>query len=146
MTSNRSRTSVSATTGAPKGPTQRQRRVAEEIRHTLSLIFSRGELSDPDLANHSLTLTRVTLSPDLKTAKVFFIPLGLSIEAEDLKALVKSLNKSASEIRHLLDQQMNLRFSPALKFYNDDTFEQAQRIDDLLYQARQRDAKPSGDE
>jgi ribosome-binding factor A len=122
-----------------KGPSQRQLRVAEEFRHLLSTIFTKGELSNLELANWTITITRVVMSPDLKAAKVYIIPLGTNLEPEQMKGFVKLLNESAPECRHLLSQRTNLRYAPTLKFYNDDTFEQAQRIDDLLTKVRQRE-------
>lgn len=124
---------------AIKGPSQRQLRVAEEIRQMLSTMLVRSELSNPEMEKWSITLTRVVMSPDLKSAKVFMIPLGVNLDANDMKALVKLLNDCAPEFRHLLAQRITLRYAPKLKFYNDDTFEQAQRIDDLIIRARRRD-------
>jgi len=123
----------------PKGPSQRQLRVSEEIRNILSMIFTRGELSNPELENWSITLTRVVMSPDLKSSKVYMIPLGVTLDKAGMTALVKLLNESASELRHLLSKRLTLRYAPTLKFYHDDTFEQAQRLDDLIIKARRRD-------
>lgn len=130
---------------AIKGPSQRQLRVSEEIRHLLSDIFTKGELSNLELANWTITITRVVMSPDLKAGKVYIIPLGINLDALEMKGLIKLLNESAPECRHILAQKINLRYAPTLKFYHDDTFEQAQRIDDLLNKVRQRE-NPNADE
>lgn len=140
MLSHRSQTGGISSKG-PVGPSQRQLRVAEEIRFTLSNLFIRGEFSDPQLTQYPLTFTRITMSPDLKSAKIYFIPLGATLSDQEMKDFVKILNQNSPEIRHLLAQKINLRFSPTLKFFNDDTFEQAQRIDDLFYKITNRDSQ-----
>lgn len=140
-----------------KQPGQRRQRVGEEVKQALSMLFTRGDFANADLSHwlvsHSITITQVLLSPDLKHAKVYVVPLGgvlseLGEEIENLnvnesdvhstisKEMIKLLNESASELRFLLGKQLALRFIPSLKFYRDDTFEQAERIESLIRKVR----------
>ncbi len=110
------------------GPSQRQQRVGELIRHALAEIFSRGELHDETLVEHSPTFSEVRLSPDLKLATVYVAPLTGS----DDRALLAALVKNRKTLRHMVAERINLRYAPDLRFRRDDTFEEAQRIDALL--------------
>jgi ribosome-binding factor A len=116
----------------PKGPTQRQLRAGELIRHALVDIFRREDLRDPALAGLSITITEVRMTPDLKQATVFCAPLGASIDAEQHPEIVKALNHAATHLRHLLAQEIEMKFTPALVFRADDSFAEARRIDELL--------------
>ena len=111
-------------------PSQRQLRVGEEIRHALATIFMREELHDPALQGVSLTFTEVRISPDLKNATVFFLPLG----GRDLDAIVKGLSRAAPHIRSLLNKHVRLRALPRLKFLPDESYDYAEGIDRLLRQ------------
>lgn len=111
-----------------KGPSQRQLRAGELIRHALSEIVQREPLRDPDLQGVSVTITEVRVSPDLKQASVFAEPLGGVAEDE----VVKALNRVAPYLRGLLGKKIDLKFTPALKFLRDETFAEAQKIDALL--------------
>lgn len=109
-------------------PTQRQLRVGEEIRHALAEIFAREELHDPALHGVSLTFTEVRISPDLKNATVFFMPLG----GGDVALVTKGLGRAAPHLRSLLGRQVRLRSVPRLKFVADDSFARAEAIDRVL--------------
>ena len=134
-----------------KQPTQRQLRVAEEIRHNLASIFLRGDFTNPELTawltNCSITITNVIISPDLKNAKVYVVPLGEHVsedgttlsDQDNKQKLVSLLNETAAEIRHFMSKQLTLRYAPQFRFYHDDTFDQAQRINDLIEEAIRRD-------
>lgn len=111
-----------------KGPSQRQLRAGELIRHALVEIFQREDLRDPALSGVSLTVSEVRASPDLKQATAFVSPLGGGDEA----AIVAALNKSAPYLRGLLGRRIELKFTPALKFIADASFAEARRIDELL--------------
>jgi ribosome-binding factor A len=111
-----------------KPPSQRQLKVGETIRHALAEIFSRGEIVDEVLSRHSLTVPEVRMSPDLKLATVFVIPLGGG-EAEEV---VAHLDKHKRYVRGLLAKRVTMKFMPELRFKVDTSFETSARIDELL--------------
>ncbi|RMC34860.1 30S ribosome-binding factor RbfA [Paracoccus alkanivorans] len=106
-----------------KGPSQRQLRVGELIRRTLSDVLLRGDVHDPDLNRHSITVGEVRTSPDLKVATAFVLPLG-GYEAEEA---LEALRRNAPELRHLVAREMTLKYAPQLRFQLDETFD---RMDD----------------
>ena len=101
---------VKASLTKKAGPSQRQLRVAEEIRHVLSGIFGRGEFRDPDLANAHVTITEVRIGPDLKRATAFFSRLGRS----DADALVPALVRATPYLRGQVAKALRLRIAPDL--------------------------------
>jgi len=111
-----------------KGPSQRQLRAGELIRHTLAEILQREVLREPALAGVSVTISEVRVSPDFKQATLFCLPLGGGHEAE----VVGALNRAAPHLRGLLGRQIDLKYTPALKFLVDESFAEARRIDELL--------------
>lgn len=111
-----------------KGPSQRQLRAGELVRHALVEILQREPLRDPALDGVSITVSEVRVSPDMKQASVFAAPLGGEAQAETIAAL----NRVAPYLRSLLGKKIKLKFTPALKFMGDDTFDEARRIDALL--------------
>lgn len=113
-----------------RAPSQRQLRVGEELRHVLSEIISRGGLSDPALADANLTVTEVRLSPDLRNATVFVIPLG----GAELETKVAALNRASSYFRGQVARMVNLRNNPRLTFAGDHSFDEANKIDAILNQ------------
>jgi len=123
-----------------KGPTQRQLRAGELIRHALVEIMQRETLRDPALEGVSVTVSEVRVSPDLKQASVYAAPLG----GEHQEETVKALNRVAPYLRGVLGKKIDLKFTPALKFMSDETFAEAQRIDALL--ARPDVARDLGEE
>src|SRR5690349_4888977 len=114
-----------------KAPSQRQQRVAEEIRTILSGILLRGDFSRRALSVGAVTITHVHVSPDLRNAKVYVTPLG----GGDLKETLLHLNEMGGEIRFALAKQLQTKYIPILKFYQDDTFEQAHHIEELINSA-----------
>ena len=105
------------------GPSQRQLRVGELIRHRLSELLLRAEVHDPDLNRHSITVGEVSASPDLKVATAYVMPLG----GNDAEEALKALRRNARELRHLVAKGMNLKYAPELRFQLDETFD---RMDD----------------
>lgn len=110
------------------GPSQRQQRVAELIRHALAEVLSRGDIQDPALTRHVITVPEVRMSPDLKLATAYVMPLGGQDEAEVLKAL----DRNVKALRQEVARRVNLKFAPNLRFRRDETFDEAARIDALL--------------
>ena len=111
-----------------KAPSQRQLRVGEELRHALARVLTRNPLSDPALAGVTLTVTEVRLSPDLRNATAFVVPLG----GAGLEPVVRALNRAAAFLRGQLAREVRLRHLPRLAFAADRTFDQARRVHDIL--------------
>jgi ribosome-binding factor A len=111
-----------------KGPTQRQLRVAEEIRHVLAEIFQRAEFRDPTLVGERITVTEVRVSPDLKAATAFVRRLGRS----DAAALLPALKRAAPFLRAEMAHGMRLRVVPRLSFQADTALDYAMEVDTLL--------------
>jgi ribosome-binding factor A len=109
-------------------PSQRQLRVGEEIRHALARLLARGELRDPELFDVAITVTEVRMSPDLRQATAFVTPLGGS----DMERIVAALRRAAPFLQGRIGREMRLRFTPALHFEEDRSFDEAGRIDRLL--------------
>jgi ribosome-binding factor A len=111
-------------------------RVGEVLRHALSEILSRGEVRDPDLEGISVTVTQVKPSADLRHAIVFCEPLG----GKNADRVIEALNRHRGYLRGLLGHAVRLRFTPELRFAEDDSFAEAEKIESLLKSARvQRD-------
>ena len=126
------------------GPTQRQLRVGEMLRHALADILRRDEIRDPDLAGVSVTITQVKPSPDMRHATVFCEPLG----GKNAKAVIAALNKHKGFLRGEMGHQIALKFTPDLRFVEDESFAEAQKIETILKSPEvQRDlAAPNEDE
>jgi ribosome-binding factor A len=124
----------------PSGPSQRQQRVAELVRHALAEVLSRGDVQDPVLASHVVTIPEVRMSPDLRLATAYVMPLLGRDESEVLAALERNRKTLRQEVAH----RVNLKFAPDLRFRRDETFDEASRIDAILRSEKvQRDvAKP----
>jgi ribosome-binding factor A len=120
---------VSKARAPAKAPSQRQLRVAEEIRHVLSAVFLRGEFRDPELAGEKVTVTEVRISPDLKAATAFVARLGRT----DIDALLPALKRAAPFLRTQVAHAMRLRVAPILSFQPDTSLDYAMRIDALLH-------------
>ena len=116
---------------AGKMPSQRQLRVAEEIRRGLVNIFQRGELRDPQLANISVTVSEVRISPDLNKAIAFLTPLG----GGETESMITAMGKAIPFIRHRLSQELTLKFVPTISFQADHSFDYAERISEVLRSA-----------
>jgi ribosome-binding factor A len=117
-----------------KPPTQRQLRAGELIRHALMDILAREEFDDPHLHGKSITVTEVRISPDLKNATAFCAPLG----GEDMAKTVEALNRAAGFLRGRLSREIDMRFTPILRFIPDDSYDEARRIEQLLSSDRVR--------
>lgn len=115
-------------------PSQRMLKVGELIRHKISELLARGEIHDDVLASHVITIPEVRLSPDLKLATVYVMPLG----GNDLRPVIESLTRNKKFIRAEVANALNLRYAPDLRFREDETFEEATRIDRLLDSERVR--------
>jgi ribosome-binding factor A len=111
------------------GPSQRQLRVAEEIRHVLAGVFARHELRDPELADMQITVTEVRIGPDLKHAIAFVARLGRS----DVDVLLPALKRAAPFLRGQVAHSLRLKFAPDLTFQPDTALEYATKIDRLLH-------------
>lgn len=110
------------------GPTQRQLRAGELIRHALVEILREEALVDPSLAGVSVTVTEVRMSPDLRHAHCFVEPLG----GGGAEAVVAGLNRTAKFLRGRLGRVIDMKFTPDLKFIHDESFNEAARIDRLF--------------
>jgi ribosome-binding factor A len=116
-----------------KGPSQRQLRVGETLRHALSEIMMREDFFDPDLANVSITISEISVSPDLVNARVYTMPLG----GVNVETILPALNRLAPLIQSLVAKKVQLRRTPRLRFYLDDSFENAARMNQLFAAIRE---------
>lgn len=118
------------------GPSQRQLRAGELIRHALVEVLREEEIHDPALEGVSVTVTEVRLSPDLKHATCFVEPLGAGVSeaptAGHVNEIVKALNAHAKFLRGVLGKHIDARFTPDLRFRHDESFEAAERLNRLL--------------
>ena len=131
-------------TAPTAGPSQRQQRVAELVRHALAEVLSRGDIQDPILTRHVVTIPEVRMSPDLKIATAYVMPLG----GQDEREVILALARNKKLLRQEVARRVNLKFAPDLRFLRDETFDEAARIDALLRSEKvQRDvAKPPEEE
>lgn len=111
-----------------KAPSQRQLQVGEEIRHILSSALMRGEVFHPDITSTSVTVSEVRISPDLKNATAYILPLG----GNNKEAVLKAMNDSSAFLRHLVSKSIRLRQAPRLGFKLDESFDTAGHINELL--------------
>jgi ribosome-binding factor A len=128
-----------------KGPggSQRQLRVGETVRHAVADILSHGSVHDADLEGHIITVPEVRMSPDLKLATVYVMPLG----GKDTDIVLAALARNRKFLRGEVAHRVSLKFAPELRFRVDDRFDEAERIEKLLRTpAVQRDLKPESDD
>src|ERR1700758_2482724 len=124
------------------GGSQRQLRVGETVRHAVAEILSQGEVHDPDLEGHIITVPEVRMSPDLKLATVYVMPLG----GRDTDAVIAGPERHKKVLRGEVARRVNLKFAPDIRFRVDDRFDEAERIEKLLRTpAVQRDTAPDSD-
>ena len=116
---------------AGKPITQRQLRVGEMIKQTLSMIFLKDETKIPNVNTREITVTEVRMSPDLKTAKVFVIPLG----GKNSEEIVLKLKEFSFIVRKVLSKKIVMKFLPKLFFVKDESFDYAEKIENLIKQA-----------
>lgn len=128
----------------PAGPSQRQLRVGEELRHAIAHALERGHFRDPALAGASITVTEVRVSPDLKSATAYVTPLG----GANVEEVVRALQRASAYFRGEVARAVTLRYAPTITFAADTSFDYASRIHGILHRpevARDLDA-PEDDE
>ena len=125
------------------GPSQRALRVGELIRHALAEMLSRGDIHDPVIEGHMITVPEVRMSPDLRLATVYVMPLG----GRDTQKVMDALERNKRFLRGELARRVNLKFAPDIRFRADERFDEAERIEKLLRTpAVQRDLGPRKDD
>jgi ribosome-binding factor A len=110
------------------GGSQRQLRVGELIRHELADMFSRGDIHDPVLQSHLITVPEVRMSPDLRLATIYVMPLG----GRDMEKVLEALERNKRYVRGEVGRRVNLKFAPEIRFRADERFDEAERIQKLL--------------
>ena len=118
-------------TNLGKTVTQRQLRVGEMIKQALGILFIRDEAKIPNLSTKEITVTEVRMSPDLKTAKVFVLPLG----GKNSEEIIRKLKEFSFVVRKVLSKKIIMKFLPKLFFVKDESFDYAEKIEYLLKQA-----------
>ena len=137
---------MSKFSGGDKGPTQRQLRVGELVRHALTTVLQRGEIPDPALEKAVISITEVSMSPDLKIATVFVSPLGVNDPQPIIKALAKNQKMIRGRVAPSLRQ---MKYMPEFRFRSDTSFDNYAKIDQLLHRpevSRDLDEQDKGDE
>lgn len=110
------------------GGSQRQLRVGEQVRHAIAEILAQGTVHDEDLEGHIITVPEVRMSPDLKLATVYVMPLG----GRDTEVIIAALERNKKFLRGEVARRVNLKFAPDLRFRVDERFDEAERIEKLL--------------
>jgi ribosome-binding factor A len=110
------------------GGSQRQLRVGELIRHELAAMLSRGDVHDPVIEGHMITIPEVHMSPDLRLATIYVMPLG----GRDEQAVIEALDRNKRYVRGEIAKRVNLKFAPDIRFRIDERFDEAERIAKLL--------------
>jgi ribosome-binding factor A len=113
---------------AQRAPTQRALRAGELVRHAIAEILARGEVHDPVIEGHLITVPEVRMSPDLRVATVYIVPLG----GVDNTAVLEALDRNKRQLRSEIARRVNLKFAPEIRFRIDERFDEAERIDRLL--------------
>jgi ribosome-binding factor A len=111
-----------------RSPSQRVLRVGELIRHALAEMLTRGEVHDPTIEGHMITVPEVRMSPDLRLATIYVMPLG----GRDTADVVAALERNKRFLRGEIARRVNLKFAPDIRFRADERFEEAERIEKLL--------------
>ncbi|MBX3524476.1 MAG: 30S ribosome-binding factor RbfA [Xanthobacteraceae bacterium] len=111
-----------------KAPSQRMLRMGELVRHALAEMFSRGEVHDPVLETHVITIPEVAMTPDLRHATAYVMPLG----GKDERAVIDALNRNKKYMRGVIAKKIQAKFAPDLHFRIDERFDRADEIDKLL--------------
>jgi ribosome-binding factor A len=110
------------------GPTQRSLRAGEVVRHALAEILARGDVHDPVIATHLITVPEVRMSPDLRIATVYIVPLG----GQDTAVVLAALDRNKRYLRGEIARRVKLKFAPDIRFRIDERFDEAERIERLL--------------
>ena len=113
---------------------QRQLKVGEELRHLISNALIRNSFYDENIENNNITITEVNVSPDLKNAKVYVMPLG----GENKLNVLNSLNRATGRLKKIISNNITLRQTPKLVFKIDDTFEYAKKINNILLKIKNK--------
>jgi len=111
-----------------QGGSQRQLRVGELIRHELAEMLSRGDIHDPVVEAHMITVPEVRMSPDLRLATIYIMPLG----GRDEKDVIEAFDRNQKYVRGEIARRVNLKFAPDIRFRIDERFDEAERIEKLL--------------
>jgi ribosome-binding factor A len=114
--------------GSASSGSQRQLRVGEIVRHALADILAHGTVHDPDLEGHIITVPEVRMSPDLRLATIYVMPLG----GRDTDLVIAALERNKKFLRGEVARRVNLKFAPDIRFRVDDRFDEAERIEKLL--------------
>ena len=129
--------------GSAPGGSQRQLRVGELVRHAVAEILAHGNVHDADLEGHIITVPEVRMSPDLKLATVYVMPLG----GRDTDKVIAALERNKKFLRGEIAHRVNLKFAPDVRFRVDERFDEAERIEKLLRTpAVQRDIAQQSDD
>ncbi len=110
------------------GGSARQLRVGELVRHALAELFAHGDVHDPVLEGHMITVPEVRMSPDLRLATIYIMPLG----GRDAEAVLAALEENKRYLRGEISRRVNLKFAPEIRFRVDERFDEAERIEKLL--------------
>jgi len=113
---------------APSGPSQRQLRVGELIRHALADMLSRGEVHDPVIESHMITIPEVAMTADLRLATIYVMTLG----GRDAQPVLEALERNKKFLRGEIARRINLKFAPDIRFRFDERFDEAERIEKIL--------------
>jgi len=124
-------------TSLGKPITQRQLRVGEMIKQTLGMLFIREEAKLPNLSTKEITVTEVRMSTDLKTAKIFVMPLG----GKNAEEIIEKLKEFSFVIRKVLSKKIVMKFLPKLYFVKDNSFDYAEKIENLIKQTNKQTNK-----
>jgi len=112
-----------------RAPSQRQLKVAEHIRHMLSTILQREDFHDPILKKTSVNISQVSMSPDLRHARIYIVPLAKDL----MTSVVDALNRHGYAMRKMIAKNLTMRFLPKLNFVEDDLIDQVSKIEELLH-------------
>jgi ribosome-binding factor A len=113
---------------APGGGSQRQLRVGELVRHAVAEMLTRGDVHDPVIEGHLITVPEVRMTPDLRLATIYIMPLA----GRDTEKVIAAFERNKKFIRGEIAHAINLKFAPDIRFHIDNRFEEAERIDKLL--------------
>jgi ribosome-binding factor A len=128
--------------GSTAGPSQRALRAGEVIRHAMAELLARGEVHDPVIEGHLITIPEVRMSPDLRLATIYVMPLG----GKDVEAVIEALERNKKFLRGEIAHRVNLKFAPDIRFRKDERFAEAERIEKILATPQvQRDLKKDSD-
>ncbi len=114
---------------APGGGSQRQLRVGELVRHAVADLLMRGEVHDPVIEGHLITVPEVRMTADLRLATIYVMPMG----GRDAEAVVAAFERHKKFLRAEIAQRINLKFAPDIRFRVDERFAEAERIEKLLH-------------